>query len=461
MRRLACLVGLLVVAGTVTQAAGHAAEPRALLDAPRAGDVAVAGPDVLVAATTTGGGARLSAVPAAGGPARVVLDVPPRGRGWRSVTRMASSAQLTAMQVAFIDPSDNFRDWRVYAGPPAGPLALVQRARHAGSRRVWTPVDLDVHGERLLVQELRQPGFAFRLVVRAPDGTAPPVPQNRFAPAAVAGEQLAYVDRSFIRIVDWRTGQLNSTMDLGRNSGDIEDRHLDMTDGARVVAAIDGRLMTGAPGVPIQQLPGSSGVSGLTAPRFAGERVAALAPARRGAERPVVIDPAAGTLRRIGPPSTTLSAIAASEATVAWLANGCVLAADVVEAPLPLGASPQTLELAPPGPCARSEVILDEHDQVLRGRTLRVTVTCVAAPPPGCQGVVVLGRGGGAGQGRFRVTAGRRRVVPVKLTRGGMASVRHQLGLDGVALFRLGARVTDGRVSPEQGTGWVLIDPAR
>jgi hypothetical protein len=299
-------------------------------------------------------------------------------------------------------------------------------------------------------------------VVRAPEGTEPPVSQGRFgSPTAVAGEQIAYVSRSFIRILDWRTGQLSSSMDLGRNSGDIEDRHLDMTDGARVVAAIDGRLMTGAPGLPVQQLPGSSGVPGLTAPRFAGERVAAVAPARRGAQRPVVIDPAAGTLRRVGPPSTALSAIAASEATVGWLANGCVLAADVVEAPPPLGASPQTLDLAPAGPCPRAEVILDEHDQVLRGRTLRVTVTCFAAPPPGCQGVVVLGRGGGAGQGGFRVTAGRRRVVPVKLTRRGMASVRRQLGFDAVALLRLGARVTDGRVSPEEGTDWVLIDPPR
>lgn len=462
MRRVACLAGLLVLAGTVMQAAGHAAEPRALLDAPRAEDVAVAGPEVLVATTTAGGGVRLTGVSAAGGPARVVFELPPPGRGWRSVARLASSAQLTAMLVAFIDPSDNFRDWRVYAGPAAGPLALVQRVRHAGRRRVWTPLDVDVHGDRLLVQELRQPSFAFRVVVRAPDGTAPPVPQGRIgSQTAVAGEQIAYVGRSFIQIVDWRTGRLSSTMDLGRNSGGIEDRHLDMTHGARVVTAIDGRLMTGAPGVPIQQLPGSSAVSGLTAPRFAGERVAALAPAHRGAERPVVIDPAAGTLRSLGPPSTALSAIAASEATVAWLANGCLLAADVVEVPPPLGSIPQTLDLTPAGPCPQAEVIVDEHDRVLRGRTLRVRVTCVAAPPPGCQGVVVLGRGGGAGQGRFRVTAGRRRVVPVKLTRRGMASVRHQLGLDGVALLRLGARVTGGRVSPEEGTDWVLIDPPR
>jgi hypothetical protein len=466
MWRVACLVGPMLLAGVVMQAAGHAAEPRALLDAPRGEDVAVAGGEVLVAAATTRGGARLMAIPSAGGPARVVLDVPAHGRGWTSVPRLSSSAQLTALLVASLDPSGNFRDWQVYAGPPAGPLALVQRARHAGRRRVWTPIDVDVHGDRLLVHQLRQPGFSFRLTVRAPDGAAPPVPQGRFgAPTAVAGDQLAYVDRTLIRIVDWRTGQLSSTLEVGRHSGEIEDRHLDMTDGARVVAAIDGRLITGAPGVPVGQLPGSSGVAGLTAPRFAGERVAALAPARRGAERPVVVDPAAGTLRRVGPPSSQLTGIAANESTVAWLANGGVLAADAapaaappgatapLPAPAPPGATPaQTLDAPPPGPCPRAEVELGEEGNRVRGRVLRVPVICVAAPAPGCSGEVLLGKGGWAGRGGFLVPSGGRGSVRVRLSGRGIAQVRRHLRLYPVAQFPLTARVEDGRlVRPKQG----------
>jgi hypothetical protein len=42
-----------------------------------------------------------------------------------------------------------------------------------------------------------------------------------------------------------------------------------------------------------------------------------------------------------------------------------------------------------------------------------------------------------------------------------MATVRRQLGFDAVALLRIGARVTDGRVSRDAGTDWVLIDPPR
>ena len=444
MRRVACLVGLLIVAGTGSEAV---AEPRALLDAPRAGDVAVAGDEVLVAAGTARGGARLMAVPAVGGPARLVLEVPARGRGWTSVLRLASSAQLTALLVAFLDANGTFRDWRVYAGPPAGPLALVQRVRHAGQRPVWTPIDLDVHGDRLVVQELRQPRFAFRLVARAPDGTAPPVLQgSRFgAPTAVAGDQLAYLSRSLIRIVNWRTGRLSGSIEVGRYSGDIEDRHLDMTDGARVVAAIDGRLLTGAPGVPVQELPGSGAVAGLSLPRFAGERVAALAPAPRGAEQPVVIDPAAGTLQRVGPPSTELAGFAANDSTVAWLANGCVLAADAATVADP---PTQTLDAPPPGPCPRAEVDLGEGGDRVRGRILRVPVICLAAPQPGCRGEVLLGKAGWAGRGRFQVPPGERRSVRVRLSGRGIARVRRELRLYPDAELTMSARVEDGRLVP-------------
>jgi hypothetical protein len=459
MGRRLCLVAIAVLGLAALQPAGAAASPRALLDAERAQDVAVAGGEVLVAASTSRGGTRLRAVPATGGPARVVLELPPRGRGWTSVSRLASSAQLTALLVAFLDSNGYFRDWRVYAGPPAGPLALVQRVQNTGIGRVWTPLDVDVHGDRLLVHELRQPSFAFRLTVRAPEGAAPPVAQGRRfgAPTAVAGDQLAYLSRSLIRIVDWRTGQLSGSIEVGRHSGDIEDRHLDMTDSARVVVAIDGRLLTGAPGVPVQELPGSAGVAGLSSPRFAGERVAALAPARLRARRPVVIDPAAGTLRRVGPPSTELAGIAANETTVAWLANGCVLAADTAPVAVPPA---QTLDATPPGPCPRAEVDLGEESNRVRGRVLRVSVICPVAPQPGCRGEVLLGKGGWAGRGRFQVPPGERRSVRVRLSLRGIARVRRQLRLYPDAELTMSARVEDGRLVPPRSGNYrgVLIE---
>jgi hypothetical protein len=169
-----------------------------------------------------------------------------------------------------------------------------------------------------------------------------------------------------------------------------------------------------------------------------------------GALQPVVIDPRGATRQRVGSPSAALTALAADETMVAWLANGCVLAAGVTDV--------ATLEVVPPRPCPRAEVVLDEHDQKVRGGSVRVQVTCVAAPPSGCRGAVVLGFRGRAARGRFRVPAGGRQVVTVRLTRRGRAAVRRQLRLDGAVLFRMRARVADGRVSREAGTRWMLID---
>jgi hypothetical protein len=460
MRRVVCLVGCSVLAGVALNAAPASAEPRALLDAPRAEDVAVAGREVLVASPTSRGGARLRAVPLGGGsPRPVLLDGPPGPGEWTSTTRLASSAQLTALLVEFTDPEGNTTAWRVYAGPPSGPLGIAHRARLEPRRAwVWIPFEVDVHGDRLLIQEIRLPlrkgvRYALRLSVHAPGESPVILPQRRFGwPTVLAGDRIAHVGgsrRALVRIVDWRTGTLSGTVALPRFSGDIDQRHLDLSEDGRVVLELDGDLFEGASGERARPLPGTVGAPDLSAPRIAGERVAALAEARGDARRPVVIDPSSAARHVVGPPSTAVTALATDETTVAWLANGCVLAAGVEDV--------APLEVVPPGPCPRAEVVLDEYDQKLRGRTLRVQVTCVAAPPPGCRGAVLLRWGGRAAQGRFRVPAGRRRLVEVRLTRRGLASVRRQFGRDGVALLRLSARMADGRVAREAGTGWVLV----
>jgi hypothetical protein len=462
MGRRVSLVGCGVLAAVALQAAPAAAAPRALLDAQRAEDVALAGGEVLVAAPTARGGARLTAVPVGGGEPRSRLWVRPPGRGeWTSRTVLASSAQLAALLVELTDPEGSTTEWRVYAGPPSGPLAIVHRAHSVRQRRwLWFPIEIDVHGDRLVIQEIRvalredvRPRFAYRLRVQSPGGSPAVLSQGPFGrPPAVAGDRLAYLSgrrRPHIRIVDWRTGRVSGRIGLGPFSGEIMQRHLDLTEVGRAVVELDGDLFAGGPGGRARPLPGTAGAPDLSAPRIAGERVAALAEARLDTRRPLVIDPGAATRHWVGPPSTALTALAADETTVAWLANGCVLAAGAEDV--------APLEVVPPGPCPRAEVVLDEHDQKLRGRTLRVRVTCVAAPPPGCRGAVVLGVGGRAARGRFSVTAGRRRLVEVRLTRRGMAAVRRQFGRDGVALLRLGARMADGRVSGEAGPGWVLL----
>jgi hypothetical protein len=457
MRRLVCLVGCAVFAGSLGHVPGAAAAPVALVDAPRAVGVAVAGGEVLVASAKQRSGVLLRAVPATGGAARTVLSVPrPRGARLVAEVRLSSSAELTALLASFIGASGVPSEWRVYAGPPAGPLELVHRVRFRRGERPWMPIDVDVHGDRLAMQELRYPGTLFRTTVLAGGEFQGRVSQGRFGtPTVVAGDDLAYVDLgpradgpAFMRIVDWRTGDERSSLRLRRFSGELDFRPLDLAVGGRVVAALDGRLLAGAPGEPMRRVPGTARAN-LTAPRMAGDLFAALTRSPRGM-RPVVVDPRAGALRALGPLSTALPDVAASEETVAWLANGCVLAASVDDTG-PAG-------VPPAGPCPRSEVVLGEGENRLRGRVLRVRVSCVAAPASGCRGEVLLGRGGGwAGRGRFRVPAGEREPVRVRLSRRGLSQVRRHHRRFGHAFLHLAARVENGRLSRGAGAGSVLI----
>jgi hypothetical protein len=272
MRRLVCLVGCGALAAVSSQVAPAAASPRALLDAPRAEDVALAGGEVLVVSTTRRGVARLTAVPVGGGePQSRLVARPPGGGDFNALPRLASSAQLAAMLVEFSGPEDE-ADWRVYAGPPAGPLAMVHRVRLRGPPRLlWMPVEIDVHGDRLLIQEIRLPireggrrRVASRVIVHAPGVSPTRVPQGPYAtPTVVAGDRIAYAagrrGRPLIRIVDWRTGRLTGTIGIDQGSADSWDRHLDLSEDGRAVVELDGDLLTGAPGERARPLPGTAG----------------------------------------------------------------------------------------------------------------------------------------------------------------------------------------------------------
>jgi hypothetical protein len=443
MRRLARLAGFFVLAGPVLSAADAAAEPRALLDAPHAEEVALAGGEVLVSATTDHGAVRVTAAPVAGGPAVRRLTVRSPGRDWRATARLASSDRLTALLVMLDDPEGNLRFSRVYAGPPRGPFSLVRSVRMPRRGKVRIPFDIDVHADRLLIQEVRLPDPALRFTVRSP-GAAPVRRRQGLAssPTAVAGDLVAYLrlrrgaPPSFW-LVDWRTGDVRETIALGEYSEDMRGRDVDLTEDGRLVAVLDGKLLGASPGETLRVLPGAEAGSPFSSPRFAGDRVAVLAGGPFDTYRPYIVDPGAGTRRAVGPPSTELNGIAADERTVAWLANGCVIAAEAND--------PSSLDALPPGPCPRAEVVVEEGDQVVRGRTLRVVVTCVAAPD-GCRGAALLGRAGWAGTGRFHIAAGERRSVRIRVSPRGMRSIRRQLRRCCPRDLRLGARVPDGRV---------------
>lgn len=405
--------------------------------------------------TTDHGGVRVTAVPLAGGPAVRRFTVPSPGRDWTATARLVSSDRLSALLVMVDDPEGNLRLSRVYAGPPSGPLALVRQVRRPRRGTVWFPFGVDVHADRLLIEEVRQPDLALRFAVHAPG--AVPV-RRRQGPAssytALAGDLVAYVRlrrgaAPSFRVVDWRTGDVRGSIALGEYSEDMHGRDLDLTEDGRVVAVLDGRLVGASPGETLRVLPGAEGGARFSTPLFAGDRVAVLAGGPFDSYRPVIVDPASGTRRAVGSPSTELNGLAVDERTVAWLSNGCVVATGLDD--------PGSLDALPPGPCPRAEVVLEEGDQAVRGGRLQVKVFCVAAPPSGCRGTALIGRGGWVGRQRFSVPPGERRRIRVPVSQRGMRAIRRQLRRGGPPVYGLGARMPDGRVGRGHRTTGILV----
>jgi hypothetical protein len=453
---------LVVVVVALLALAAPAAAQVGLADYPRADSVALAGPEVVVARTGEDGSIAVDAVPRGGGPARPLFRLPSRERYFSARASLSASPQRVALLVE-LEPHFEPQEWRLYAGPPAGPLTLELRSV-ATTPGVRIPYDLAVDGDRALIAELHWESRTSRARVFAP-GAEPavvPWPGNVFGNTAIAGDLAAFmgserrgrnapVDRIFV--VDWRTGAVATSVHVG-DPDDVRGPDVDLTAGGSVVVADDGRLVTAAPGVPQRPIPHRGR---LSSPRFAGAAgIAALRGERFDSDRPVAVAPGGGATRPIGDRSTALRSLVADEHGAAWIANGCVRYAPLDGSPAP----------ATPDPCPRAELFLEEHDQELRGRTLRVLVTCVAAPR-GCRGTAVLGRRGRLGRGRFDVPAGTRRMVALRLTRRGMRFVarglrrnRDPLGLGGVGM-RLGARTPDGRIpSGYRGKG-VLITGRR
>jgi hypothetical protein len=422
-------VGGLLCVGALLFAGEARAAPVAMLDAPRATGVALAGGELLVAQRAAGGAVRIDGLPVAGGPARAVATVPRPRRHTAGEGDLAASAQRVAALVTFNDEEGFPTESQLWIGPPTGPLRRARRVRW-GIRRGWVPFEVDVDGDRVLVVDVHLHDIRFRARVLEP-GAAPrlvPWPGRMRPPAALAGDRVAFVGRQArgaeqVVVVDWRTGAVTGRM----ADGDVVDLDL----------APDGRVFT-----EVEE-------GGLEEPLFAGDRVVALEPSRFDALRPVLLDPSGGPPAALGMPSSELNGFAADEAGAAWIANGCILYS-------PLAGRPP---VEPPrGPCPRAEVVVEEGDQTLRGRRVRFTATCVAAPASGCRGTVLL-RGFRApvvGRGRFQVAAGTRRRVEVVLTRRGVRYVAAALRREGAAFLDLRVRTPGGRHA--EGASGAVID---
>jgi hypothetical protein len=438
---------LAALAAALLIAPAAQAEPVALLDAPTAQDIALAGAEVIVPRTGARGRLTVDAVPVTGGAPRRLLAASGPGKGWGASAFVSASPTRVAVQVLYDRPDLVHGDklqWRLYIGPVAGPLQLAATAH----KKDWHPIDTAVDGDRVFVDEGKFTLFATRLRLFEP-GAAPrvlPWANGVDAPIALADGHVAYAGSSrkgadapldHVFVADPLTGARQLSMAVSDPGG------IDVAADGRVVADYRNGLVSAAPGVPKATLPSSKR---LFLPQFTGSAIAAVERSTFGAVRPSVLGPGATAPRPIGVLTSDIQALDANDQGVAWIGNGCVLFA-------PAGTSASTEP--PVGPCPRAEIQVDGADQTLRGRTVRMAATCLAAPASGCDGRATLRFRGAAGSAPFTVAARHRKVFSIRLTERAARLVRARVRKKDFAVLPLRSSLHDGRTESSR---VVLID---
>jgi len=397
-----------------------------LRDDLRASGVALAGPDVLVVRELRNGTTEMIAVPLTGGRSRTLLSVPSVQPVFETERNLSASDARVALITEILDRRDRTVEWRVYSGPPSGPLQIVRRIPE---REGWEPVLVDVDGDRVLIVEASED--AARAYILDPAfGLVPIAWANyAFAPVAIAGGRAAvYASRPRrAAVVDLATGAEQAVVPL---RGPALPPNVDLAADGRMVVYTRNGISVASPGAAPQTVPGSRDLSPAS---FAGAGIAAF----DDGGRPVLVG-FDGARTALGPPSRVLTGFAGDPQGFAWVANGCVR-----HAALPVTASdPQAHD-----PCPTTEIGLYLITKSkLRGRTVRVPVRCVTAPTGVCRGTV-LGRDGEGGRrvvarGRFAVPVGMERRVRMRIERKTVARFRRK----DFGFFIIDARIPNGRI---------------
>ncbi len=377
---------LLVLAVTLAVACPAHAAPKPIAYAGFSEHLALAGDHVLFA--LDGG---ISSAPISGGAVEVAL---PASKG-HEVMGLAASATRSA---ALVISGRTEPRAQVFAGPPFAPLTPPALSGGADPY----PLGVDVDGDHVATTEFSVSGGT-TITVRDPQPhTYALEAGNQPSPLALAGDLVAYPinvpdrDPRFpnrrLQIRDWRTGEVRSFADLPDAIAWVDLR----PDGrALAVTAHDGLYDIPAGGTPRLV------AFNVEVARFAGERIVFV-----GGTGLRVLDPG-GRIRRFGVPTRRLTGFATDDTRVLFDAAGCLLVADVTDAPAAsVGA----------GPCPRSELAVRGPGST-RGRTLSVPLQCVVAAAT-CEADIrlKLGKHDVSGWQHFRVPVKHTRHVAIELT---------------------------------------------
>jgi hypothetical protein len=425
MRRVVLCAAVALLIGADRAAAATIS----LRDDMRASGVALAGPDVLVMRELRNGTTQLIAVPRTGGRARALLSVPSVQPVFEAERGLSASDARVALITEIVDRRGRTVEWRVYSGPPAGPLGIVRRIPE---RARWDPVLVDVDGDRVLIVEiLEEEGDAVRAHILDPAFGLVPIAWagNAVTPFAIAGGRAAVyaLKPRRVAVVDLATGAEQTAVPLGRPTDRID---VDLAPDGRIAVSAGRGISVASPGAAPRTAPGSRDLSRAY---FAGAAMTAFDDG--GHPLMVGLD---GARTALGPPSRVVTAFAADPHGFAWVANGCLRHAALPVTP----SAPQAND-----PCPTTEIGLYLiAKSKLRGRTVRVPVQCVTAPTGVCRGTVV-GRDGEGGRrvvarGRFAVPVGKERRVPMRIERETVNRFRRE----DFGFFIIDARIPNGRV---------------
>jgi hypothetical protein len=385
----------LTVLLALTWAAPAQAAPRPLAHTGEIYHVALTA-DHAFADTADGG---VVSIPTAGGTVTKVLA---GGRDTRIHQLAASAQRAAAIQRTGEDEQERSQ---LFAGPPFAPLS----ARILTNGPELFPFHTQLDGDRLFsFYGVKEPDT---ISVRDPQGAEIAFPPSaRKALAVFSGDLVAYPmtwterdprfeDRRLV-VADWRTGTPRYTVDLPDRITRVE-----LSPDGRVLATIGDAI-----GDAVLYDVSAAGVPRFVSleaddPHFAGEHIVFE---RDGAL--YVLDPS-GRTRRFGVTTDSLTNFTTDASRVLWVANGCLLLADVAEAPVTsIG----------PGPCARGELEFDDDDPPppIR-RNMPVRLHCIAAPR-NCTGELRLlfERRRVGHPRRVSVPAGRTRTFTVRLSAG-------------------------------------------
>jgi hypothetical protein len=378
----------------------------------------------LLMGRSTRRGVRLLSAPVTGGTPRTLFTMAAPPRRFLAMNDLDASAERVVFSLVELNPAtEGIVRVSVWSGAPEGPFAPLVRRRGGA----WIPVDVQASGADAAFTEIRPVGDVARHVVvpAGAEGVALGVPPG-VQRVELAGSLIAFVERERRLVVqDWTAGGAER---LRHTAGDaIKDFDL----------AADGRALLHVPARRVLELVDGAGSvhrvpSGGALPedhvRLAGNHAVLRRYGRfDGDSHIALIDLASGQRRRLSPPSLDLGAedaqLDAEGELVAWAANGCAFAA-------PLGGPGSSV--VPPGPCPRAEIHLEEKQlERLQGRSARVRLRCITAPPPGCRGTIRLELDRPLGRARYLIPAGRRATVRVRLSRRGVAALESEPPLPG------------------------------